>query len=58
MPPRVKGAEVVVLAVKPQQMRTVALNLAPHLAETILGDFRRGGIPHAALARWFGPGSR
>jgi len=30
----VAGAEVVVLAVKPQQMRAVALGLAPHLAET------------------------
>ena len=27
----VQGAEVVVLAVKPQQMRSVALGLAPHL---------------------------
>src|SRR5277367_1690844 len=30
----VKGAEVVILAVKPQQMRSVALSLAPHMAET------------------------
>src|SRR6202795_604505 len=52
----VKGAEVVVLAVKPQQMRAVALGLAPHLAETHpLLISVAAGIPHAALARWFGP---
>src|SRR5260370_17750113 len=53
----VKGAEVVVLAVKPQQMRAVALSLAPHMAETRpLLISVAAGIPHAALARWFGPG--
>src|ERR1700675_3789323 len=52
----VKGAEVVILAVKPQQMRAVALGLAPHLAETHpLLISVAAGIPHAALARWFGP---
>src|SRR5258708_15359101 len=51
-----KGAEVVVLAVKPQPMRTVALNLAPHLAETHpLLISVAAGIPPRALARWFGP---
>jgi pyrroline-5-carboxylate reductase len=52
----VKGAEVVILAVKPQLLRGVALNLAPHLAETppLLISIA-AGIPHAALARWFGP---
>ncbi len=51
----VKGAEVVVLAVKPQQMRAVALALAPHLADhkPLLLSVA-AGIPHAALARWFG----
>ncbi len=51
----VKDAEVVVLAVKPQQMRTVALALAPHLADhkPLLLSVA-AGIPHAALARWFG----
>jgi pyrroline-5-carboxylate reductase len=51
----VKDAEVVVLAVKPQQMRTVALALAPHLAghKPLLLSVA-AGIPHAALARWFG----
>src|SRR5580700_6475229 len=52
----VKGAEVVILAVKPQQMRAVAVGLAPQLAETRpLVISVAAGIPHAALARWFGP---
>jgi pyrroline-5-carboxylate reductase len=57
----VKGAEVILLAVKPQQMRAVALGLAPHVNASRLGDSRpliisvAAGIPHAALARWFGP---
>jgi pyrroline-5-carboxylate reductase len=51
----VRGAEVVVLAVKPQQMRAVALGLAPHLhQEHPLVISVAAGIPHAALARWFG----
>jgi pyrroline-5-carboxylate reductase len=52
----VKGAEVVILAVKPQQMRGVAQGLAPHVAESqpLLISIA-AGIPHAALARWFGP---
>jgi pyrroline-5-carboxylate reductase len=50
------GAEVVVLAVKPQQMRAVALGLAPSLmAARPLVISVAAGIPHAALARWFGP---
>jgi pyrroline-5-carboxylate reductase len=52
----VHGAEVVILAVKPQQMRTVAQGLAPHLLEgRPLVISVAAGIPHAALARWFGP---
>jgi pyrroline-5-carboxylate reductase len=58
----VQGAEVVVLAVKPQQMRAVALGLAPHLAASSqlaasppLLISVAAGIPHASLARWFGP---
>ena len=52
----VAGAEVVVLAVKPQQMRGVALGLAPALmAARPLVISVAAGIPHAALARWFGP---
>jgi pyrroline-5-carboxylate reductase len=51
----VAGAEVVVLAVKPQQMRAVALALSPHLtASKPLVISVAAGIPHAALARWFG----
>jgi pyrroline-5-carboxylate reductase len=52
----VQEAEVVVLAVKPQQMRAVALGLAPHLASSRpLLISVAAGIPHAALVRWFGP---
>jgi pyrroline-5-carboxylate reductase len=52
----VTDAEVVVLAVKPQQMRAVAHELAPQLAVTKpLVVSIAAGIPHAALARWFGP---
>ena len=51
----VQGAEVVILAVKPQQMRAVALGLAPHLqVGRPLVISVAAGIPHAALARWFG----
>ena len=51
----VDGAEVVILAVKPQQMRSVALGLAPHLpASAPLVISIAAGIPHAALTRWFG----
>src|ERR1700722_4891303 len=52
----VKGAEVVILAVKPQLMRVMALSLAPHLTQGHpLVISVAAGIPHAALARWFGP---
>ena len=52
----VQGAEVVVLAVKPQLMRGVAIGLAPHLATSRpLVVSVAAGIPHASLARWFGP---
>ncbi len=51
----VVGAEVVILAVKPQQMRSVALGLAPHLVAPVpLVISIAAGIPHAALTRWFG----
>jgi pyrroline-5-carboxylate reductase len=50
------GAEVVILAVKPQQMRSVALGLAAGMtASPPLVISVAAGIPHAALARWFGP---
>ena len=51
----VVGAEVVVLAVKPQQIRAASLSLAPHLAQgQPLIISVAAGIPHAALARWLG----
>jgi pyrroline-5-carboxylate reductase len=51
----VEGAEVVILAVKPQHMRAAALALSPHLAASRpLLISVAAGIPHAALARWFG----
>jgi pyrroline-5-carboxylate reductase len=52
----VRGADVVVVAVKPQQMRAVAQALAPHLesGQPLLISVA-AGIPCAALSRWFGP---
>lgn len=53
----VQGAEVLVLAVKPQQMREVAADVARHLGDPgplILSV--AAGIPHAALAAWLGSG--
>ena len=53
----VVNAEVVVLAVKPQQMRAVVRSLAPHLARrNPLLISVAAGIPHAAMARWAGAG--
>jgi len=50
-----QGAEVVILAVKPQQMRSVAQALAPHVAESRpLVISIAAGIPHAVLVRWLG----
>ncbi len=50
------GAEVVILAVKPQQMRAASSALAPRLADPKpLVISVAAGIPHAALVRWFGP---
>jgi pyrroline-5-carboxylate reductase len=52
----VAGADVVVLAVKPQYLRTVALELAPHLQkDPPLVISVAAGIPHSALTRWLGP---
>src|SRR5271163_1653178 len=43
----IKGAEVVILAVKPQQMRAVAAGLAPNMTETPpLLISVAAGIPH------------
>jgi pyrroline-5-carboxylate reductase len=49
------GAEAVILAVKPQQMRPVCLALKPQVegANPLIVSVA-AGIPHAALARWFG----
>jgi pyrroline-5-carboxylate reductase len=49
------GAEAVILAVKPQQMRPVSLALKPHVesAKPVIISVA-AGIPHAALSRWFG----
>ncbi len=53
----VKDAEVVVVAVKPQQMRHVAQSLATALAiSRPLVISVAAGIPHAALSRWLGIG--
>ncbi len=50
----VEDAEVVVLAVKPQQMRSVCLHLAGALNSQPLVMSVAAGIPHAALSRWLG----
>ncbi|MFP4252429.1 MAG: pyrroline-5-carboxylate reductase [Guyparkeria sp.] len=48
----IDGAQLVVLAVKPQVMQDVAADLAPHLAAGQLVVSIAAGIPVAALARW------
>ncbi len=51
----VTGAEVVILAVKPQLLRTVAHGLKESLERSKpLVISIAAGIPHAALSRWFG----
>jgi len=50
----VASCEVVVLAVKPQQMREVAAALAPHLGAGPLVLSIAAGICSADLARWLG----
>lgn len=51
-----KDAELLVLAVKPQQMQTVASTLAQHLgAAAPLMISVAAGINHASLTQWFGP---
>jgi pyrroline-5-carboxylate reductase len=51
---RVAGSEVIVLAVKPQQMREVAAALQPQLANHPLVLSIAAGIRTADLARWLG----
>jgi pyrroline-5-carboxylate reductase len=50
----VAGAEVVVLAVKPQVMKEVCLALAPALSAEALIVSIAAGIPCASLERWLG----
>ena len=50
---QVAGADVVVLAVKPQQMRDVAASLAPQLRGQLLLSIA-AGIRIADLSRWLG----
>ena len=52
----VRDAEVVVIAVKPQQIRSVCQALAPALNSRPLVISVAAGIPHAALSRWLGSG--
>jgi pyrroline-5-carboxylate reductase len=49
----VRHAEVVVLAVKPQQMREVATALAPHLTRQLVLSIA-AGIRSSDLTRWLG----
>lgn len=50
---RVGGADLVVLAVKPQQMHAAARELAPQLAEQVVLTIA-AGIRSADLSRWLG----
>ena len=50
----VAGVDVIVLAVKPQQMREVAQALAPHLHSAPLVLSIAAGIRGADLSRWLG----
>ncbi len=47
-------ADVLVLAVKPQVMKAVCMELAPHLREGTLVISIAAGIPCASLAQWLG----
>jgi pyrroline-5-carboxylate reductase len=50
----VGGADVVVLAVKPQQMRAAAAQLAPHVAAVPVVLTIAAGVRCGDLARWLG----
>jgi pyrroline-5-carboxylate reductase len=50
----VAGAHVVVLAVKPQQMRSAAAELAPHVAAVPVVLTIAAGVRCGDLARWLG----
>jgi len=51
------GADCIVLAVKPQQMKQVATTLAPALKGHLVISIA-AGIRSADLARWLGPGAK
>lgn len=51
---QVSQAEVIVLAVKPQQMQAVAASLQPHLSAAQLVVSVAAGIRAADLSRWLG----
>jgi pyrroline-5-carboxylate reductase len=53
-PGAVEDAQIVILAVKPQFMRAVATQIAPHVAADALTLSIAAGIPHAALSGWLG----
>ena len=50
---QVRDSEVVVLAIKPQQMRDVAAELAPHLTRQLVLSIA-AGIASRDLSRWLG----
>ncbi|MGH8659836.1 MAG: pyrroline-5-carboxylate reductase family protein, partial [Gammaproteobacteria bacterium] len=52
--PSVSGAEVVVLAVKPQIMKTVAMELAGSIASHTLVISIAAGVRTSALQHWLG----
>ena len=55
--PQLAAAGIVVMAVKPQQMRAAAQALAPHLADPLVVTIA-AGIRVADLARWLGGAAR
>ena len=50
----IAGSQIVVMAVKPQQMRAAAEALAPHVAPVAVVLTIAAGIREADLARWLG----
>ncbi|GIZ12588.1 pyrroline-5-carboxylate reductase [Pseudomonas sp. NCCP-436] len=51
----IRGADLIVLAVKPQVMKAVCLDLAPHLSTDQLIVSIAAGISCASLEEWLGP---
>jgi pyrroline-5-carboxylate reductase len=51
--PWLRDAEVVVLAVKPQQMREAAVQARPHIAQPLVLSIA-AGVRSASIARWLG----